>query len=152
MAVKEFECYGPNGLQLVISALTDNINRTISNLNGYLTKLHAQIAKPNSVKVFFDNVGYIVVYKDATISTDKIIELTLAYNIVDVIEQADAIEIKTLPVDFYQVKDVLKQNNIGIFDAEIKLIPQNIITSLDSDNKARLERFIESCEQDEDIQ
>jgi YebC/PmpR family DNA-binding regulatory protein len=152
MAIKEFECYGPNGLQLVISALTDNVNRTISNLNGYLAKLHGQIAKPNSVKIFFDNVGYIIIYKGTNTSIDKVIELTLDYGIIDVIEQEDALEIKTIPSDFYQVKDMLTKNNIKIFDAEIKLLPQNPILSLDSDNKAKLERFMESCEQDEDIQ
>lgn len=152
MAIKEFECYGPNGLQLVISALTDNVNRTISNLNGYLAKLHGQIAKSNSVKIFFDNVGYIVVYKNTSTSVDKIMELTLDYNIIDVVDQEDAIEVKTTPNDFYKVKEVLLQNQLKIFDAEVKLLPQNPITSLDTDSKSRLDKFIESCEQDDDIQ
>jgi transcriptional/translational regulatory protein YebC/TACO1 len=74
LSIKEFECYGPSGLQLVISALTDNVNRTISNLNGYLAKLHGQIVKPNSVKIFFDNIGYIVFYKNGNVTYDQIIE------------------------------------------------------------------------------
>jgi YebC/PmpR family DNA-binding regulatory protein len=152
MELKEFECYGPNGLQLVISALTNNINRTISNLNSYLTKLHGQIAKPNSVKIFFDNVGYIAVYKKANNDVDKIMELTLPCNVIDVIEQADAIEIKTVPADFYKTKDILKRNQIEILDAEIKLLPQNPINGLNLDDKRRLEKFIDACDQDDDIQ
>ncbi|MDR2369506.1 MAG: YebC/PmpR family DNA-binding transcriptional regulator [Mycoplasmataceae bacterium] len=152
LAIKEFECYGPNGLQLVISALTDNVNRTISNLNGYLSKLHAQVAKPNSVKTFFDSVGYIVVFKDQNTNVDKILELTLTYNIIDVIDQEDAIEIKTFPTDFYKVKEALIQNNVKIFDAEIKLLPQAPILSINTDDKLRLEHFIEACEADDDIQ
>jgi YebC/PmpR family DNA-binding regulatory protein len=152
MATKEFECYGPNGLQIVVGALTDNVNRTISNLNGYLSKLHGQIAKSNSVKIFFDNVGYIVVYKTNGLNADNILEMTMNYNIMDVVEQEDAIEIKTTPFDFYKVKDILTQNNCKIFDSEIKLLPQNPIDVLDGDSKYRLEKFIDSCDQDDDIQ
>jgi YebC/PmpR family DNA-binding regulatory protein len=152
LSVKEFECYGPNGLQIVISALTDNVNRTISNINGYLSKLHGNIAKPNSVKIFFDNVGYLVIYKQDNITVDNILELTIDYNVVDVVEQEDSYEIKTTPVDFYKVKDVLVKNGLKIFDGEIKLIPQNTITIENDDDKQRLERFINACEQDDDIQ
>jgi YebC/PmpR family DNA-binding regulatory protein len=152
LSTKEFECYGPNGLQIVVSALTDNVNRTISNLNSYLSKLHGQIAKPNSVKIFFDTVGYIVLYKTNGLTADKVLELTMNYNIIDVVEQEDAIEVKTTPFDFYKVKEVLVQNGCKVFDSEIKLIPQNPIETLDEDSKSRVTRFIESCEQDDDIQ
>jgi transcriptional/translational regulatory protein YebC/TACO1 len=70
----EFECYGQGGIQIVVAALTDNTNRTQSNLRGYLSKLHGEIAKPNSVKIFFDNVGYIVVIKKNNINIDQIME------------------------------------------------------------------------------
>jgi transcriptional/translational regulatory protein YebC/TACO1 len=150
--MKEFECYGPEGIQIVISALTDNVNRTISNLNGYLAKLHGQLAKPNSVKIFFDNVGYIVLYKADNTTTDRILDLTMEYNIIDVIEQEDAIEVKTTPADFYKVKDILTNNNCKIFNAEIKLISQAPITTINEEDKARLEKFINSCDEDDDIQ
>jgi transcriptional/translational regulatory protein YebC/TACO1 len=74
MNLLEFECYGPNGIMIIIKALTDNGNRTIANLNGYLSKLHGEIAKPNSVKIFFENLGSIVVIKDHAITTDQILE------------------------------------------------------------------------------
>jgi transcriptional/translational regulatory protein YebC/TACO1 len=128
------------------------VNRTISNLNSYLSKLHGQIAKPNSVKIFFDNVGYIVIYKNDQIDPDKILELTMECNIIDVVEQEDAIEIKTIPNDFYKVKDILLNNGCKIFDSEIKLIPQTPIETIDVEDKTRLEKFIDSCEEDDDIQ
>jgi transcriptional/translational regulatory protein YebC/TACO1 len=79
-------------------------------------------------------------------------ETTLDYNIIDIIEQEDAIEIKTNPGDFYKVKDVLTTIGVKIFNSEIRLLPQNPIESLDSDTKTRLEKFIDSCDQDDDIQ
>ncbi|MDR0545457.1 MAG: YebC/PmpR family DNA-binding transcriptional regulator [Mycoplasmataceae bacterium] len=152
LSTKEFECYGPNGLQIVINTLTDNVNRTISNINGYLSKLHAQIAKINSVKIFFDNVGYIVVYKDPNINVDQIMNWTLSYEIIDIIEQEDAIEIKTSPKDFSAVKHVLLDNKCRIYSAQITWIAQNPITTLDEDTKNRLETFTNLCDEDADIQ
>jgi transcriptional/translational regulatory protein YebC/TACO1 len=70
----EFEVYGPNGIQVIIAALTDNKNRTIANINGYLAKFHGTMAKTNSVKIFFENAGYIVVEKTVGITLDEIME------------------------------------------------------------------------------
>ncbi|GHU48645.1 hypothetical protein FACS1894218_6150 [Bacilli bacterium] len=76
----------------------------------------------------------------------------MAYNVVDIIEQEDAIEIKTAPVDFFKVKEELTKRGCKIFDAEIKLISQSPIEILTDDAKLRLEKFIASCDDDEDIQ
>ncbi len=59
----EYECYGPNGIQIIVNALSDNSNRTYSSLRGYLSKLHGEIAKPNSVKIFFEMQGVIIFEK-----------------------------------------------------------------------------------------
>ena len=52
--VLEYEAYGPEGIQIIISAITDNVNRTISNVKSYLNKLGAKLAKQNSLKIFFE--------------------------------------------------------------------------------------------------
>lgn len=148
----QFECYGPEGIQIIIGALTDNVNRTISSLNGYLSKLHGTIAKTNSVRIFFENLGDIIVIKNSNINVDKLMELTLDYKIVDIIELDDCYEIKTIPTDFYNVKDLLIKNNIQIFEAEIKLIANETIKKISDDSKQRLERFVDSCENDDDMQ
>lgn len=150
--IVDFECYGPNGIQIIVHGLTNNINRITSNLRGYLSKLHGEIAKPNSVRMFFDNYGVIVVFKKHDISTDHLLEITMDYQIVDIFEAEDAFEILTDPKDFYKVKDELIKHRCQIFDADIKLVPQSKITSIDEDTKTRLERFIASCEEDDDIQ
>jgi YebC/PmpR family DNA-binding regulatory protein len=149
----EFECYGPNGIQIIITALTDNINRITSNIKGYLSKLHAEIAKPNSVKIFFNNYGYIVVVKNKA-NVDQLLEITMEYDIVDIIEQEDAFEILTSPKDFFNVKNILNKNNIKIFDSEIKLIAQNKInfSELTEEIQNKINKFISSCEEDDEIQ
>lgn len=148
----QFECYGPQGVQLIVGGLTDNNNRTIANLNGYLAKLHGQLAKTNSVKTFFDNLGYILIVKTPNVDVDHVMEWTLNYNVIDIKDLDDVIEIKTAPVDFYRVKEELVKQQCQIHEAEIKLVAQNIITSLLPENAQRLEKFIDSCSEDDDIQ
>jgi transcriptional/translational regulatory protein YebC/TACO1 len=74
------------------------------------------------------------------------------FNIVDIIEQEDAIEVKTIPNDFYKVKDELIKNGCKVLDAEVKLIAQNPIDELDNDSRERLNKFIDSCNDNDDIQ
>jgi YebC/PmpR family DNA-binding regulatory protein len=150
--IVDFECYGPNGIQIIIHGLTNNINRITSNIRGYLSKLHGEIAKPNSVRLFFDNLGQIIVYKKTGDSIDNLLEITMQYNIVDILEADDGYEILTSPQDFYKVKEELIKHQYQIFDADIKLIPQSKISSIDEDTKIRLEKFINACDEDDDIQ
>jgi len=148
----EYECYGPNGLQIIISALTDNSNRVASNLRGYLSKLNGEIAKTNSVKMFFNTYGDIIVAKNNKIDMDQILEATMANDIVDIIELEDAYEIYCTPEDFYNVKKALADNHIDIFDSDVKLIAQNKVEINDEEIIKKIERFIDQCENDDDIQ
>ena len=74
----EYEAYGPNGLQIIISVLTDNPNRSAGNIRGYLNKFNAKIAKPNSVKSFFEEKGYVIVPKKPNISIDSLLVFFLS--------------------------------------------------------------------------
>jgi YebC/PmpR family DNA-binding regulatory protein len=148
----EFECYGPQGVQIIVGALTDNTNRTISSLNGYLAKLHGEIAKTNSVKIYFEKVGLILLSKTNNLTLDNIMEITMEYEIIDLIDEEECFVIKTSPDDFYKVKDVLAKNNLNIIEAEIKMLPLSPISSLNDDTKTRLDTFLNACEEDEDIQ
>jgi YebC/PmpR family DNA-binding regulatory protein len=152
----EYECYGPNGIQIVIKALSDNSNRTIANINGYLAKLHGEIAKTNSVKIFFDNYGVIILKKKLGQTKDNVEEVIIMNDLngyVDSEEFEDSFEVKTDPSnDFYKIKDALKNNGFEIFDAEIKLVPQNYVSNLNEDATQRIIKFIDCCNEDDDIQ
>ncbi|MDR3249997.1 MAG: YebC/PmpR family DNA-binding transcriptional regulator [Mycoplasmataceae bacterium] len=156
MTSLEYECYGPNGIQIIVTALTDNTNRTASNLRGYLSKLHGEIAKANSVKIFFDNLGVIVLYKNIGQSKDNIEEIILNNNVNGYIDTNESNEIFTVNTEsndnFYKIKELLLNKGYSLIEAAIKLVAQNKVTKLDDENKARLERFIDACDQDEDIQ
>lgn len=147
-----YEGYGPRGLAIIIKALTDNEQRTVSNIRGYFSKLKGELSKPNSVKMLFNEYGQFIIAKNDQISEDKILELTLNYNIVDLQHDESAFELLVMPEDFYNVKNLLTENsNLKILSSEIKLIPQTFVDVTEAED-ALLQRFIDTCEDDDDIQ
>ena len=74
------------------------------------------------------------------------------YIIHDIVENEDSIEVYVEPDDFYNVKDIFNKNDFEIFDAEIKLIANEKINELEEKIKTKLQEFIDSCDDDEDIQ
>lgn len=144
-----YEGYGPNGLAIMVRALTDNEQRTISNLRGYFSKLHGQISKPNSVMMLFDERGEIILEK--TKSEEELLEATIDFEVYDVIEDESAIALIVNKDDFYACKESLIENGFKIIDAEIKYIA-NTTVDLSAEDETKLQKFIDSCEDDDDIQ
>ncbi|WP_278998463.1 YebC/PmpR family DNA-binding transcriptional regulator [Ureaplasma urealyticum] len=144
-----YEGYGPNGLAIIVRALTDNEQRTISAVRGYFSKLQGQIAKPNSVSMLFNEYGQLLIDKK-TKTLDEWFELLVDQDIVDINENDEIIEILVQPKDFSATKLILENNNANIQSAEIKLIPTDFI-SLDDHARERLVRFVNACENDDDI-
>ncbi|WP_038103784.1 YebC/PmpR family DNA-binding transcriptional regulator, partial [Ureaplasma diversum] len=145
-----YEGYGPNGLAIIIKALTDNEARTISAIRGYFSKLQAQLAKPNSVMMLFGEKGQFIINKDQDISSDSLLELLIEYDVIDIIETDEVYELLITPDHFSSAKEELIKANVNLISAEIKLLPDNFI-SLDPINREKLVRFVNACEDDDDI-
>ena len=145
-----YEGYGPKGIAIIVKALTDNEQRTISNVRGYFSKLHGEISKPNSVKMLFNEYGVFLISK-SNIDENKILELTMDCNVVDVIDYDSYYELLVETQDFYKVKNIFDSHSIEIESFEIKHIPINEIEISDED-KIKLDRFFDSCEDDDDVQ
>lgn len=145
-----YEIYGPKGLAIIVQGLTDNQNRLLSSLKGYLSKLKAEIGKPNSVKNNFNYCGQIIIDKNM-LTEDSLMEQTLDLRINELIENDDCFEILTNAKDFYNVRDEISKRNINIIESEIKYIPNDYV-NLDNENFEKLEKFLSSCEEDDDIQ
>lgn len=146
-----YEAFGPKGLGIIVKALTDNEQRTISNLRGYLSKFRAELAKPNSVGILFNEYGQIIISHDDNLTEDKILELVLDFDIIDLKQDESAFELLVHPTVFFRVKNILDDANIKILSAEIKLIANTCVDITEDDDKL-LERFLDSCEDDDDIQ
>ncbi len=154
-----YEGYGPNGLAIMVKVLTDNENRSISALRGYFSKLKGQISKPNSVKMIFSELGQFIIEKSKATDESILEAIAEASNVndSDIVDLKDddetAYELLVEPKAFFDIKEVLTNKGIELYNAEIKLIPDsNSLVDLNEEQYALLERFIESCEDDDDVQ
>ncbi|MBQ5492431.1 MAG: YebC/PmpR family DNA-binding transcriptional regulator [Mycoplasmataceae bacterium] len=147
-----YEVYGPNGLSVIISALTDNPGRTRASINAALSKLHGQIAKSNSVLMNFSVKG--VFLFNSPLSEDEIIETLIDYPIDDINkdDEDNSIELICDQQDYYHVKKLLETlKDTKIISSEIRYIPNSYIDLSKEDNE-RLETFMNMCDQDDDVQ
>lgn len=145
-----YEGYGPKGIAIIVKALTDNEQRTISNVRGYFSKLHGEISKPNSVKMLFNEYGVFLINKKY-IDENRILEITMDFNVIDVHEFSEFYEVLVETNDFYKVKNAFDESQIQIESFEIKHIPVNEI-EISEEEKIKLDKFFDSCEDDDDIQ
>ncbi len=147
-----YEGYGPHNVAVIVECLTDNKNRTISNIRTIFGKNAGNIGATNSVMYMFDRKGLIEIEKD------KIDEEALT----DHALEAGADDIDSSPEEVYLVETdpsalgdahkYLEDQGIEIKTSAIDLIPQNRIEITDVSKAQQVIRFIEALEDDDDVQ
>ena len=103
-----YEGYGPNGVAIIVETLTDNRNRTASEVRAAFSKHGGNLGETNSVSYMFDRVGQVIYLVDAA-SADDMFEAALDAGASDVVSGADSHEILCDPDDFNETRDVLEQ-------------------------------------------
>lgn len=149
----DYEIFGPNGLGIIVTVITDNLNRSISSIRGYISKLKGNLAKSNSVKNNFEKKGIILIGKE-NCDEEKLLNLLGDFKIEDIISNDDGFEITMQPNDFYSqlddIKNILTKENIKINQEIITYIPLEYV-DLNQREHELLEKFLSSCENDDDV-
>lgn len=145
-----YEGYGPAGVAVVVEALTDNRNRSASNIRSYFTKCGGSLGETGSVSFMFDRVGEIV-YKPEAGEAEAVLEAAIEAGAEDV--QSDESG-HTIYAAFEDLNDVAKalEETLGEADST-KIIwkPQNL-TPVDADKAQTLMKLIDMLEDDDDVQ
>jgi len=144
------EGYGPGGVAIYVEAVTDNKNRTTSEVRTIFTKRGGNMAGAGSVSWIFEKKGYIVVSKK-TLDEDKLIGIVLDAGAEDMVVEEENYAIKTSPTDFYKVKKALEDNSVTMESSEITLVPKNTIRVVGDDAKKILD-LVDALEEHEDVQ
>ena len=145
-----YEGYGPGGAALLIEAMTDNKNRTTSEIRHLLTKYGGNMASAGAVAFQFHKKGYLAVEKSAT-QEDTLMELALECGAEDFqTEDADVFEIYTDPASLDGVKSKIEEKGITVQTAEIQSVPQSTIAV--ADKGPALLKLLEMIEDHEDVQ
>lgn len=146
-----YEGYGPHGVAVMVETLSDNRNRTISELRHVLTKYGGNMASAGSVAWQFDRVGQIVVKIDGQ-DQDSVFLMAVEAGATDVVfPDAGTAEITTDATDLGAVRDALNATGLHIDRAELTLAPQNEI-DLPVEEAMKVMSLIEQIEDLDDVQ
>lgn len=145
-----YEGYGPGGIAIIVDTLTDNRNRTASNVRAAFSKYGGNLGETNSVSFLFDRIGAIQ-YSQLVATADEIFEAAIETGAQDCTSLSDSHEITCKPDDLHQVASDLEQR-IGV-PTLVELIwrPQNTIP-VEEDLALTLFKLMEILEDDDDVQ
>jgi len=144
------EGYGPGGVAIFLEGVTDNKNRTTSEVRNIFSKKGGNLAGQGSVSWIFEKKGYIVVPKNS-ISEDKLMSIALDVGAEDMTTEDEEYAVKTAPQDFFQVKKALEDAKVQIDSAELTMLPKNTVKLAGEDARKILE-LVSSLEEHEDVQ
>lgn len=144
-----YEGYGAGGVAIIVEALTDNKNRTTSEIRTIFTKQNGNMG--GSVSWMFAKKGYFSIPKPG-IDEDKLMNLALDLGAEDIkSDDEENFEVITSPRDFEKVKEGLAKNNIKWAEAEITMLPNNYI-KLDLQPAKQVMALVEALEDHDDVQ
>ncbi|HFJ7911055.1 TPA: YebC/PmpR family DNA-binding transcriptional regulator [Enterococcus faecium] len=145
-----YEGYGPGGVGILVHALTDNRNRTATNVRVVFTRNGGSLGETGSVSYLFDRKGYIVIERDGlAVDEETMFEDVLEAGAEDLQTSPEVFEIYTAPEDFAAVRDELEKE-FTLAQAELTMIPQTTI-DLNEEQREQLERLVDKLEDDDDV-
>ena len=148
-----YEGYGPNGIAIIVDALTDNKNRTASNVRNAFTKGGGSIGTQGCVSYMFDKKGQIIIDKEeCEMEADDLMMIALDAGAEDFAEEEDSFEILTDPDELGNVRQALEAEGIAMASAEVTMIPQNYIELTDETALKQLNRTLDLLDEDDDVQ
>jgi YebC/PmpR family DNA-binding regulatory protein len=145
-----YEGYGPGGVALLVSTLTDNRNRTISEIRYLFSKYAGNLGEAGCVSWMFQRKGYIVVEK-GKISEDELMELVITAGAEDMRDDGSNYEIITAPENYEQVLKVLEDNNIKLAVSEIAMLPKSTV-KIEGKTAKQVLKMMEVLEEHDDVQ
>ena len=148
-----YEGYGPGGVAIIVEALTDNKNRTASNVRNAFTKGNGSMGTTGCVSYMFDQKGQIIIDREACeMDADDLMMLALDAGAEDFSGEEDSFEVLTTPEDFSAVREALEKEGIAMAQAEVTMIPQTYNTLSDENDIKFLNRTLDLLDDDDDVQ
>ena len=148
-----YEGYGPAGTAIIVEALTDNKNRTASNVRNAFTKGSGNIGTQGCVSFMFDKKGQIIIDREEyDADPDDLMMLALDAGAEDFAEEEDSFEIITDPDSFSEVYEALSKEGIPFASAEVTMIPQTYVELTNEADIKNIQKTLDLLEDDDDVQ
>lgn len=146
-----YEGFGPSGSMIIVDALTNNVNRTASNVRAAFGKNGGNMGVSGSVSYMFDSTAVIGIEGK---SEEEVLEILMEADVDarDILEEEDTVIVYAEPEQFHAVQEAFKSAGINEFAvAELTMLPQNEVT-LEADAQVQFEKLIDALEDLEDVQ
>jgi len=146
-----YEGYGIKGVALLVTALTDNRNRTAADVRHLFDKFNGSLGTAGSVTYMFDYRGVIVVNRTDKTNEDNVMMTALDAGAEDVISEDDCFEVVTKPEMLHAVNKAFEDNQFEVLSSEVAYVPQNMV-ELEKDAAISINKLILSLEDLDDVQ
>ncbi|MFW6232526.1 MAG: YebC/PmpR family DNA-binding transcriptional regulator, partial [Bacteroidota bacterium] len=146
-----YEGYAPNGVAVILEAVTDNKNRTVAEIRSMFSKLGGNMGETNSVAWNFDRMGVIIIKTDGK-SEDELLEHVLESGAEDLEYDEDTSRVVCPMENFAQVNRYFEEKGFAVEEARLEYIPQNMVKISTSDDAKKILKFIDTFEDHDDVQ
>ena len=144
-----FEGYGPGGVAILVETMTDNRNRTVSDVRHAFSKFGGNLGTDGSVAYLFKKLGLIHVAKE--FSEEKLMEIVIESGAIDFTDEEDFFEVTTEANDFNKIIDIFKENQIKYLNAELTLRAETLV-NLDNEMSEKVLNIMQFMDDLDDVQ
>lgn len=146
-----YEGYGPGGVAIMLDLISDNRNRTASEIRHIFSKHGGNLGESGCVAWMFDTKGLIIIDEDEKMSEDDLLMHALEAGAEDFISDDGEYQVITSPSDLEKVKTHLEEQGIKIASSEVSRIPNNTV-KVDREQGERLLKLLDALENNDDVQ
>jgi len=146
-----YEGYGPQGIAVIVDALTDNRTRTVAEVRHYFDKYGGNMGATGCVAWQFDKKGVLILEAEGR-DEDETMMQVLEAGAEDFAREGDVFEIYTPEADFEAVRDALEAQGFIFLEAQVEMVPQNYTALTDETDIKNMTKMLEMMEQNDDVQ
>lgn len=144
-----FEGYGPGGVAILVETMTDNRNRTVSDVRHAFSKFGGNLGTDGSVAYLFKKLG--IIHIDKGFSEEKLMELVIESGAIDFTQEDDFFEVTTETNDFNNIIDFFKNNEVAYINAQLTLRAETLV-NLDQEMSEKVLNIMEFMDDLDDVQ
>jgi YebC/PmpR family DNA-binding regulatory protein len=145
-----YEGYAPGGVAVLVEVLTDNRNRTGSEVRSLLTKLGGSMAEPGAVAWQFERKGTIVV--DRAADEEELMLAALDAGAEDLADEGEAWRVTTPPTELHKVRSAIEEAGMAVVEADLTMVPTATIPLDAVDAAKKVLRLVDSLDDHDDVQ
>ncbi len=146
-----YEGYAPNGVAVIIEALTDNRNRTTAEIKNVFTRNGGSLAEPGAVSWQFERKG-VIILEHAAATEDDLMLAALDAGAEDIADLGDTWQVTTAPTDLHSVRTAIEGAGIAVSSSELTMLPTTTVPLTDESGARAVLRVVETLEDHDDVQ